>query len=96
MSHSGFTFDLPTNELVARRLRYLIQTEYGGSYERFHEQVKGKITSDAELRLFKRFIDFGNMSDDFYRILAEKTKIGQVTFSRFFDLHVDNAELFGD
>ena len=93
---SDYNFDLPTNQLVARRLRYLIQTQYGGSYRRFHEQVKGKILNETELRLFKRFIDFGNMSDDFYRILSRKTKIGQVTFSRFFDLDVNNAELFGD
>lgn len=91
-----FEFDLPTNTLIARRLRYLIQTEYGGSYERFHEHVKGKVTEDVQLRLFKRFIDNGNMTDDFYRILAKKTKIGQVSFGRFFDLHVDNVDLFGD
>lgn len=89
-----FEFNLPTNELIARRLRYLLQTEYGGSYERFHEHLVGKVTKDAQLRLFKRFIDNGNMTDDFYRILAEKTKIGQVTFSRFFDIDVNNDELF--
>lgn len=90
-----FEYDLPTNEFIARRLRYLIQTEYGGSYERFHEHLVGEITNDSQLRLFKRFIDNGNMTDDFYKILSEKTKIGQVTFSRFFDFNVNNDELFG-
>lgn len=90
-----FEFELPTNELIARRLRYLIQTEYGGSYERFHEHLVGEVKNDSQLRLFKRFIDNGNMTDDFYKILSEKTKIGQVTFSRFFDFNVNNDELFG-
>ena len=89
-----FEFNLPTNEHISRRLRYLIQTEYQGSYACFHESVVGNIESDAKLRLFKRFIDNGNMTDDFYRILADKTKIGQVTFNRFFDLDVTNKDLF--
>lgn len=90
-----FEFNLPTNQHISRRLRYLIQTQYDGSYAKFHEHIVGVIENDAKLRLFKRFIDNGNMTDDFYRILAEKTKIGQVTFSRFFDINVNNEDLFG-
>ena len=93
---SEFTFDLPTNELITRRLRYLIQTEYNGSYADFFEQIYDHQPDKDRLMLFKAYVDRGNVNGIFIRRLGEKTKIGQVSFSRFFDLYVDNADLFGD
>ena len=91
-----FEFDLPTHELLTRRLRYLIQTEHNGSYANLFEQLYDKEPDEGQLTLFKAYVDRGNVNGIFIRRLAEKTKIGQVSFSRFFDLYVDNADLFGD
>lgn len=91
-----FEYELPTNKLIARRLHYLIQTEYDGSYQHLYVKLKEEAPNEIQLRMFKRFIDNGVMTDSFFRTLAAKTKIGQVSFGRFFDLHVDNADLFGD
>ncbi|UAA37844.1 hypothetical protein KIH87_14210 [Paraneptunicella aestuarii] len=91
-----FEFNLPTNELLTRRLRYLIQTEHNGSYAKLFEQLYDEVPDEGRLKLFKAYVDAGNVNGIFIRRLAEKTKIGQVSFSRFFDLYVDNAELFGD
>lgn len=91
-----FEFDLPTHELLNRRLRYLIQTEYNGSYAKLFEQLYDQEPDESQLTLFKAYVDRGNVNGIFIRRLAEKTKIGQVSFSRFFDLYVDNADLFED
>lgn len=93
---SDFKFDLPTHELITRRLRYLIQTEHNGSYDKLFEQIYDHPPEPGRSRLFKAYVDRGNVNGTFIRRLAEKTKIGEVSFNRFFDLYVDNADLFGD
>ncbi|MCY7297211.1 hypothetical protein [Alteromonas sp. a30] len=93
---TDYEFKLPLNEHIARRLRYLIQTEHDGSYASFFTQIYQESPSDSRLMLFKAYVDAGNINGMFMNMLAEKTKIGQVSFSRFFDVYVDNAELFGD
>lgn len=93
---NDFSFDLPTNELIARRLRYIIQTEHNGSYAKLFEQLYDHAPDEGRLRLFKAYVDKGNVNGTFIRRLGEKTKIGQVSFAQFFDLYVDNEVLFAD
>lgn len=91
-----FEFDLPTNTLITRRLRYLIQTEHNGSYGSLFAQIYDTEPDEKQLTFFKEYVERGNVEGIFMRRLAEKTKVGQVSFSRFFDVYVDNADLFND
>lgn len=91
---SDFKFELPPNELIARRLRYLIQTEHDGSYASLFTQIYEEAPSEDREMLFKAYVDAGNVNSAFISMLASKTKIGQVSFARFFDVYVDNKELF--
>ena len=93
---SDFKYELPASDLITRRLHYLIQTEHNGSYASLFEQIYDEVPEPKRLKLFKAYVDRGNVNETFMRRLAEKTKIGQVSFSRFFDLYVDNDELFTD
>lgn len=90
-----FEFNLTAEELITRRLRYLVQTEYDGSYAKMFEHIYGHTPDEGREKLFKAHIDRGNVNGTFIRRLAEKTKVGEVSFSRFFDVYVDNDELFG-
>lgn len=91
---SDFEFNLPVSTHITRRLRYLIQTEHNGSYASLFEQIYDHAPDDDRLMLFKAYVDAGNVNGIFMSMLALKTKIGQVSLARFFDVYVDNDELF--
>lgn len=89
-----FEFDLPTDELLKRRIRYLLQTEYNGNFSKMYRQMYPEDTELNRLDKFEFYLKRGKYNQDFIRRLAEKTKVGQVTLARLFSLDVNNEELF--
>lgn len=91
---TDFEFKLPVSTHITRRLRYLIQTEYDGSYDKLFIALYDEVPDEDRSMLFKAYVEAGNVNGIFISMLALKTKIGQVPLARFFDVYVDNADLF--
>lgn len=89
-----FEFDLPTDELLKRRVRYLLQTEYDGNYSKMYRKMYPDDVELENLGKFEFYVKRGQYNHNFFRKLAENTKIGEVTLRRLFDLDVNNEELF--
>ena len=90
-----FEFDLPTDELLKRRIEYLLQTEYDGNLSRMYRHMYPEDVEFNNLKKFEVYLKHGQYNHNFFRRLAEKTKVGEVTLRRLFDLEVNNEELFG-
>lgn len=90
-----FEFDLPTDELLKRRLLYLLQTEYDGNYSKLYRHMYPDDVEFKRLEKFEFYLKRGKYNQEFIRKLAENTKVGEVTLRRLFDVNVNNDELFG-
>ncbi|UAA39602.1 hypothetical protein KIH87_04380 [Paraneptunicella aestuarii] len=86
-------FTLDSSEKIKRRMRYLIQTDYNGVAD-FYRHLYGNETHEGEIRRFEMFLKRGIVNVEFMDLLSQKTKIGEVSLRRLFDVNVDNDELF--
>ncbi|UAA37726.1 hypothetical protein KIH87_13540 [Paraneptunicella aestuarii] len=87
-------FDLPTDEILKRRIRYLLMTEYDGNVSKFFRHVYPNETDFSGMKRFEFYLKRGQYNHNFFRLLAEKTKLGQVTLARLFDVNINNEDLF--
>lgn len=87
--------DVDSEELIRRRLRYLIQTQYNG-VAAFHAHLYGSRANEALLQSFNWFLNKGDMNWEFMRLLCEKTQIGQIPLGRLLDMNINNETLFAD
>lgn len=90
-----FEFSLNSTELMQRRLRYLIQTEYNG-VSGFYQHLYEKKATESELERFNMFMKRGVGNWEFMDLLSQKTKVGEVALRRLFDVSVSNEALFND
>ncbi|UAA38350.1 hypothetical protein KIH87_16935 [Paraneptunicella aestuarii] len=89
-----FEFDLPTDEILKRRLRYLLMTEYDGNISKFYRKMYPQDVELNGIARFEFYLKRGQYNHNFFRLLAEKTKVGEVPLRRLFDLDVNNEDLF--
>ena len=88
-------FDLKREELIRRRLRYLIQTEYKGVAD-FYECLYGEAANPANIESFNWFLKRGAINWDFMALVCEKTRVGKIPLGRLLDLDINNEDLFSD
>ena len=90
-----FEFSLDSAEHIRRRVKYLIQTQYKNTAD-FYFQLYDTHPDEQALKTFELFLKRGEPNPEFMQVLAQKTKIGEVSLRRLFDVNIDNAVLFAD
>ncbi len=88
-------YKLDREELIRRRLRYLIQTEFNG-VKPFHQHLYGSSPDTRHLESFNWFLKRGVMNWEFMSLICEKTKVGNIPLGRLLDIDISNEELFSD
>lgn len=86
-------FELDNNELLKRRIRYLIQTDYNGVAD-FLEHLHERKTDEKEIESFNLFLKRGKINLEFLGLLSQRTKIGEVPLRRLLNMKFNNEDLF--
>ncbi|MCY7295809.1 hypothetical protein [Alteromonas sp. a30] len=88
-----FEFELNSQELLKRRVRYLIQTDYNGVAD-FLEHLHDRKVDEKEVETFNLFLKRGKINFEFLEALSQKTKIGEIPLRRLLNIEFNNEDLF--